>query len=71
MRKIRVTETPEENWSAVTWKGSRYEQMRRALCLTVRERLQAVDELGEMVRHFQQLRAAGKFKYKAKSIDLN
>lgn len=54
----------EENWSSVTWKGSRYEQMQRALRLTVRQRLEAADELGALLRHFQELRAAGKFKYK-------
>ncbi len=60
---MKVAQIPEENWSAATWKGSRREQLRRALRMTVRERLQAADELSEMVRHFQRMRAAGKFKY--------
>ena len=34
-----MAQLPEENWSSVTWKGGRLEQLRRALSLTVRERL--------------------------------
>lgn len=45
-----------------TWEGSRREQIRRALRLTVRERLQAAEELSDLSRAFQQMRAAGKFK---------
>ena len=60
-----MAQIPDENWSSVTWKGSRQEQMRRALRLTVRERLQAADELSEMLRHFQQMRVDGKFKYRS------
>ena len=52
----------EERWALTTWEGSRREQIRRALRLTVRERLQAAEELSDLSRAFQQMRAAGKFK---------
>lgn len=52
----------EERWALTTWEGSRREQIRRALRLTVRERLQAAEELSELSRAFQQMKAAGKFK---------
>ena len=59
-----MTQIPDENWSSVTWEGSRREQLRRAQRLTIRERLQAAEGLSEMLRHFRQLRSAGKFRYK-------
>ena len=58
-----MAQLPDENWSSVTWEGSRREQLQRAQSLTTRERLQAAEELSEMLRHFRQLRAAGKFRY--------
>ena len=64
MIKRTMTRTPDENWSSVTWEGSRREQLRRAQRLTIRERLQAAEGLSEMLRYFQQLRSAGKFRYK-------
>ena len=58
-----MTQIPDENWPSVTWEGSRREQLQRAQRLTVLERLQAAEELSELLRHFQQLRSAGKFRY--------
>lgn len=57
-----MNQIPEGHWESATWEGSRREQIRRALCLTIRERLQAAEELSEQSRAFQQMRAAGKFK---------
>lgn len=37
----------EEDWRAATWEGSRRAQIRRALRLTVRERLEALEALTE------------------------
>ena len=37
-------------WESTTWEGSRRAQLRAALALTVRERLQAVEELAELAR---------------------
>ena len=35
------------DWAAATWDGARRARIRRALRLTVRERLQALEDLGE------------------------
>jgi CRISPR-associated protein Csx17 len=36
------------DWSLTTWEGSRRAQLRRWLALTVRERLQAIEEMVEL-----------------------
>lgn len=61
-QKVGVDRIPEELWELTTWEGSRREQIRRALRLTIRERLQAAEELSDVSRSFQQMRADGKFK---------
>ena len=38
----------EPGWETTTWEGSRRAQLRAALALTVRERLQALEDLGEL-----------------------
>ena len=65
-RKITMAQLPDENWSSVTWEGSRREQLQRAQRLAIRERLQAAEELSVLLRHFQQLRSAGKFRYEGR-----
>ena len=37
----------EAGWETATWEGSRRAQLRAALALTVRERLQALEDLAE------------------------
>lgn len=37
----------DADWSAATWEGARRAQIRRALRLTVRERLEALEDLSE------------------------
>ncbi len=37
----------DADWSAATWEGSRRAQVRRALRLSVRERLEGLEELTE------------------------
>ncbi|HET9679265.1 MAG TPA: hypothetical protein VFP95_01745 [Gammaproteobacteria bacterium] len=49
------------DWQQTTWEGSRREQLRRWQLLSVRERLQAVEEMGNLAEHFEKLRAEGKF----------
>ena len=49
-------------WQITTWEGSRREQLRRALRLTCRERLQALEQLAELARHFAWMRETGKFR---------
>lgn len=50
------------DWSLTTWEGSRRAQLRRWLSLTLRERLEAVEEMDELARHFEEMRRQGKFK---------
>lgn len=46
---MRVRTMPDEaEWEAGTWEGARRAQLRRALQLTVRERLLALEELAEV-----------------------
>ena len=50
------------DWSVTTWEGSRRAQLRHALTLTLRERLEAMEGLADVARRFQELRAQGAFK---------
>ena len=43
-----MSEMPQPDWSNATWEGSRRAQLRAALALTVRERLLAMEALGEL-----------------------
>ena len=44
-----------EAWENATWEGSRRLQLRRALALTVRERLQALEALVEFSQHLARM----------------
>ena len=48
------------DWSVTTYDGARREQLRRALALTLRERMQAVEDMGEVAERFRQMRESGK-----------
>ena len=51
----------EPGWETATWEGSRRAQLRAALALTVRERLQALEELVELSRRLAEMpRTEGK-----------
>ena len=39
-------------WEAATWEGARHEQLRHFSKLTLGEKLQAVEDMGELARHF-------------------
>jgi hypothetical protein len=43
-----VNPIPEHLWKLTTWEGSRREQLRRWRALTLREKLQAVEEMTEL-----------------------
>lgn len=43
-----MSDAPQADWSNATWEGSRRAQLRAALALSVRERLLAMQELGEL-----------------------
>lgn len=55
-------EIPDELWAETTWEGNRRAQLRRALELTLRERLQAVEDMGDIARRFAEMRDRGEFK---------
>ena len=40
----------DTSWETATWEGSRRAQLRSALALTVRERLQALEALAELAQ---------------------
>jgi hypothetical protein len=42
-------------WESCTWDGARREQLRRWGKLSLREKLKAVEEMGEMAAHFTKL----------------
>lgn len=46
----------EEGWESVTWEGNRRAQLRQALRLTLRERLQAVEDMCELSERFAEMR---------------
>lgn len=52
-----ANQIPESVWKDATWEGNRRAQLRRALDLTLRERLQAVEDMAEMAERFRQMRA--------------
>ncbi len=57
-----MSQVPEDiDWSLTTWEGSRREQLRRWAALTLRERLQALEDMAELAEHFRQMRETGKF----------
>ena len=56
-----MSQIPDDiDWSLTTWEGSRREQLRRALTLTLRERLQAVEDMAEVAERLRQMRETGK-----------
>ena len=44
------------DWHKTTFDGSRREQLRRARIMTVRQRLEALDELTRLSEHIQTMR---------------
>ena len=45
----------DADWEAATWDGSRRAQLRVALRLTVRERLQALETLAELAQRLAEM----------------
>ena len=45
-----MSQEADAGWETATWEGSRRAQMRSALTLTVRERLQALEALAELAQ---------------------
>jgi hypothetical protein len=56
-----VDRKADAGWETATWEGSRRAQLRAALALSVRERLQALEELAELSRRLAEMpRSQGK-----------
>ena len=53
-------ETDVIDWSVTTWEGSRRAQLRYSLQLSLRERLEAIDEMARLAQAFSKARAEGK-----------
>ena len=45
----------DEGWETTTWEGSRRAQLRAALALTVRERLQALEALADLAQRLAEM----------------
>lgn len=52
----------EIDWSLTTWEGSRRAQLRQWCKLSLRERLCALEEMGELAQHFADMREQGRFR---------
>ena len=59
-RKIVINPVPDELWAETTWEGNRRAQLRRGLALTLRERLQAVEDMAEVAERFREMRSRHK-----------
>jgi hypothetical protein len=53
---------PKKNnsWESCTWSGARREQLRRWGKLSLREKLKAVEAMGEVAAHFKKLRRSAR-----------
>ena len=61
---------PDDAWEQTTWEGNRRAQLRHALDFTLRERLQAVEDMAEMAERFRQMRARGKNPEREQAADV-
>ncbi len=52
----------EQNWGNASWEGSRRAMIRKSLKLTVRERLQALEDLAETSKKLASLKTSDKIK---------
>jgi hypothetical protein len=52
---IPMGQDAEAGWETTTWDGNRRAQLRAALALTVRERLQALEDLAELAQRLAEM----------------
>jgi len=57
------------DWSLTTWEGSRRAQLRHALTLTLRERMEAVEGMADTARRLREMRAQGELKSGSKATE--
>ena len=50
------------DWSLTTWEGARRAQLRHALTLTLRERMEVLEGMADVARRLREMRAQGEFK---------
>ncbi|MGH9786406.1 MAG: hypothetical protein ACRD88_19730 [Terriglobia bacterium] len=60
----------DDAWEQTTWEGNRRTQLRDALALTLRERLQAVEDMAEVAERFRQMRARGQKPEREQATDV-
>ena len=55
---------PEDgiDWSLTTWEGSRREQLRRWAALPLERIVLAIEEMADLARRFEEMRARGEFR---------
>ena len=52
-----MNDQPDIDWSLTTWEGSRRAQLRRALAMTLRERMEAMEGLADVSRQISKMHA--------------
>lgn len=54
-----MSQPPDDiDWNLTTWEGVRREQLRRAAALTLRERMQSLEDMAVVAERFRQMREA-------------
>ena len=57
-----MSQIPDDiDWSLTTWEGARREQLRHWAALTLRERMQSLEDMAEVAQRFREMRETGKF----------
>lgn len=51
------------DWNAATWEGHRRQQLQLWSRLSLRQKLEALEEMTELAEHFAKLRQAGCLKH--------
>lgn len=62
-----MSDAPHADWSNATWEGNRRAQLRVALALSVRERLLALQALGELSESLATMPRVAPFPIDAKT----
>jgi len=57
-----MSQIPDDiDWSLTTWEGARREQLRHWAALTLRERMQSLEDMAEVAQRFREMRETGRF----------
>ncbi|OGA51289.1 MAG: hypothetical protein A3F74_07945 [Betaproteobacteria bacterium RIFCSPLOWO2_12_FULL_62_58] len=66
---MATNQIPDEAWEQTTWEGNRRAQLRHTLTLTLRERLQAVEDMAEVAQRFREMRARNGIRNEKESVE--